>query len=231
MPKARTPNKVKNRRNNPPASHVVTRIDELSGTTKAQRDGWSRAFWRYLDQNPKVGEIVRRWQRAGCDPRKLAVTIHRYVIYPAKLSQQRKERGKRAKKILKAAVRSLGDLENFYRACDQNEAADRIAAESERANELLSQSRHAFRTKRLGVSRSWTDLAMIEGFVFEATNLRPTAREIVELIRAGRHAAGQTADSWEVNSNNIRKGLKNFKRNNPLQSQLWISPSASDQLF
>jgi hypothetical protein len=48
----------------------------------------------------------------------------------------------------------------------------------------LSRSRHAFSTKRLGVSRSWTELAMIEGFVFEATSLRPTAAEIVEQNRS-----------------------------------------------
>jgi len=66
---------------------------------------------------------------------------------------------------------------------------------------------------------------MIEGFVSEATGQRPTPRELVSLIKAGREAAGQKADSWESNTVIIRKGLKNFKRRNPQQSSLWIAPS------
>ena len=50
-------------------------LDELSGTTKVQRDKWWKAFWQYLDENQDAGKIVRRWQRAGCDPRKLGVVF------------------------------------------------------------------------------------------------------------------------------------------------------------
>ena len=207
-------------------SFSIAIVDELSGTTKAQRDKWIRSFWRYLDENPGTGAIVRRWQRAGCDPRNIAITIHRYVIgYSSKLNTQRKERMKKAKAILTDAARCLRDLETLYRIYDQVEAADRIANEVRLVREALSRIGPALSTKRLGVSRSWTDLAMIEGFVVEATQQRPTPRELVSLIKAGREAAGQRADSWETNAVNIRKGLKSFKKNNPLQSSLWTAPS------
>ena len=33
-----------------------------------------------LDENVDTGEIVHRWQNAGCDPRNIAISIHRYVM-------------------------------------------------------------------------------------------------------------------------------------------------------
>jgi len=119
----------------------------------------------------------------------------------------------------------LRDLETLYRVYEQLDAANRIVNEIRFAEQTFSQTKLAFNTKRLGVSRSWIDLAMIEGFVSEATGQRPTPRELVSLIKAGREAAGQKADSWESNTVIIRKGLKNFKRRNPQQSSLWIAPS------
>jgi len=214
-------------KDNPFILSSATNLDDFSSTTKVQRDKWWEAFWQYLDQNPEAGKIVRCWQSAGCDPRKLAVTIHRYVSYSDRLLEERKERGKRVVRILRAAVRPLRDLETLYRASNQTAAANRIVKEANLVEELLWQSKIAFSTKRLGTSRSWTDLAMIEGFVFEATKLRPTAREIVCLIKAGRCAAGQKAEFWETDSANIRKGLNNFKKNNPLYSSLWNNPSKS----
>jgi hypothetical protein len=179
-----------------------------------------------LDEHSDAGAIVRRWQKAGCDPRNVAVAVHRYVAgYTTKLNAQREERKKRTSTTLKDASRSLGDLEKLYRDHDQVDAANRIAGEIGIVQETSSRIPSAFNTKRLGVSRSWTDLAMIEGFVFEATQQRPTPKELVSLIKAGRQAAGQTADSWEINTVNIRKGLKTFKKNNPLQSWFWTSPS------
>jgi hypothetical protein len=83
-------------------------INEISGTTKVQRDKWSRAFWKYLDENPDTGEFVRGWQKAGCDPRNIAVSMHRYVFgYLSKLDADRKERKKKSKDILTAAVQSI----------------------------------------------------------------------------------------------------------------------------
>ena len=200
-------------------------VDEFSGTTKAQRDEWSRAFQKYLNENPQTREIVQRWQIAGCDPRKIALSIHLYVVNPSTPNAHRKAREKKAKEILPAAVRCLRDLKELYRVFEQIDAANRIANEIRFAEQALSRSTLAFNTKRLGVSRPWTHLATIEGFVFEATGQRPAPRELVSLIEAGREAAGQKADSWETNPVNIRKGLKNFKKNNPLQSSLWTTPS------
>lgn len=166
-------------------------VDEFSGTTKDQRDKWIKAFWQRLDENPDNGAIVRRWQKAGCDPRKIAITIHRYVIgYSSKLNAQRKERREKAEETLKTAVQTLRDLETLYRVYDQVEAADRIANEARVAQEVLARVKSAFNTKRLGVSRSWTDLAMIEGFVLEATKQPPTPQELVSLIKAGRESRG-----------------------------------------
>jgi hypothetical protein len=207
-------------------SFATAIVNEFSGTTKVQRDKWLKAFWQYLNENSDTGEIVRRWQKADCDPRNVAITIHRYVIdYSSKLNAQRKERKKKAKETLTTALRSLRDLETLYRFYDQVEAADRVANEARVAQETLSRIKSAFNTKRLGVSRSWSDLAMIEGFVFEATQQPPTPQELVSLIKAGREAAGQKANPWETNPVNIRKGLKNFKKKNPLQSSLWTTPS------
>jgi hypothetical protein len=201
-------------------------FNELSGTTKTQRDNWIRAFWQHLDENVDTGEIVHRWQNAGCDPRNIAISIHRYVMtYSLMLSADRKERKKKTKDILTSAVSSLRDLETLYRFYGQVHAANRIANELGLTQDMLSRIDSGFDTKRFGVSRSWSDLAMIEGFVFEVTQQSPTARELVLLIKAGREAAGQEADPWEMNSVNIRKGLKNFKKNNPLQSSLWTTPS------
>lgn len=201
-------------------------VNEFSGTTKVQRDKWSRAFWKYLDENPDTGEILRGWQKAGCDPRNIAISIHRYVLgYLSKLDMDRKERKKKTKDILTAAVRSSREREELFRIYNQFDAADRMANEARPLQDALSRIESAFGTKRLGFSRSWSDLAMIEGFVFEATQQRPTAQEVVSLIRAGRQAANQQADSWETNPVHIHKGLKNFKKNNPLQSSLWTNPS------
>jgi hypothetical protein len=201
-------------------------VNEFSGTSKVQRDKWSRAFWKYLDENPETGGIMRGWQKAGCDPRNIAISIHRYVFgYLRKLDADRKQRMKKAKDILTAAVRTSRDLIELYRLYEQFDAADRIANELRLTQDALSRTDSAFSTKRLGLSRSWTDLSMIEGFVFEATQQRPTAQELVSLIRASRQAAGQNADTWEMNSVNIQKGLKNFKKNNPQQSSLWTNPS------
>ncbi len=207
-------------------SFATAIVNEFSGTTKVQRDKWFKSFWQYLDDNPNTAEIVRRWQKAGCDPRNIAISIHRYVIgHSSKLHVHRKERKKKAKEILTSAVRSFRDLETLYRVYDQVEAANRIADETRLARGALSRIKSAFNTKRLGVSRSWTDLAMIEGFVFEATHQPPTPQELVSLIKGGRQAAGQKTDSWETNPMNIRKGLINFKKKNPLQSSLWTTPS------
>jgi hypothetical protein len=206
-------------------SFSIAIVDEFSGTTKAQRDEWRRAYRKYLDENPNTRAIVQRWQIAGCDPRKIALSIHLYVVNSSTLNAQRKAREKKAKEILLAAVRCLSDLETLYRVFEQLDAANRIANEIRFAEQTLLRSKLAFNTKRLGVSRPWTHLATIEGFVFEATRQRPTPGELVSLIRAGRAAAGQNADSWETNPVNIRKGLKNFKKNNPLQSSLWTTPS------
>jgi len=202
-------------------------IDELSSTTKIQRDKWWAAFWRHLDQNPEAGQIMRRWQKAGCDPRKIAIVIHRFVTgYSDKLLVDRKKRKKKAKKYFAAAIRSLHNLEDLYRIYEQYAEADRIAKERKLLEERLSRIALAFGTKRFGTSRSWTDLAIVEGLVFEAMKRRPSAREIVRLIQAGRHAAGQVSDSWEMNPVIISKGLKNFKRNNPLEYRLWTKPSS-----
>jgi len=207
-------------------SFATAIVDEFSGTTKVQRDKWIKAFWRYLDENSDTGEIVRRWQKAGCDPRNIAISIHRYVIgHSSKLHAHRKQRKNKAEEILTSAVRSFRDLETLYRVYDQIDDANRIADEARLAQGTLSRIASAFNTKRLGVSRSWTHLAMIEGFVFEATQQRPTPQEFVSLTKAGREAAGQKANSWETDPVNIRKGLKTFKKNNPLQSWLWTTPS------
>lgn len=202
-------------------------FDKRSGTRKIERDKWWAAFWRYLDENPDVGQIVRRWQKAGCDPRNIARTIHRYVIgYSNKLIADRKKRKKRTKKVLAAAIRSLVDLEDLCRLYEQHKDADRVAKERIRLKEQLSRIPLAFGTKRLGISRSWTDLAIIEGLVFETTQQRPLAREIVCLIKAGRTAAGQVSDPWEMDPAIIRKGLKNFKKRNPSERGLWTNPSS-----
>jgi len=202
-------------------------FDELSGTKKIQRDKWWAAFWQYLDQNPEAGQVVRRLQKAGCNPSNIAIVIHRFVIgFSNKLLADRKKRKKKTKKILAIAIRSLHALEDLHRIYEQHADADRIAKERKLLEERLSRIKLAFGTKRLGTSRSWTDLAIFEGLVFEATQRPPSAREIVCLIKAGREAAGQKADSWETNPVNIRKGLKNFKKNNPLEYRLWTNPSS-----
>ena len=205
---------------------VTRRVNEFSGTTKIQRDTWTRAFWKYLDDNAHTGEIVRRWQKAGLDPTKISIALHRYVLgYTSSLNAERKARGKRTRAILRNSLRALSDLEKLYRDYEQIDAANRIATERTRIEHELSKVPNTFNTKRLGLSRSWTDLAQIEGFIFEATQQRPTPRELIALIKAGREAAGQKPDSWEMNSEIVRKGLKTFKTNNSLQSSLWTDPS------
>jgi hypothetical protein len=154
-------------------------FDKLSGTKKIQRDNWSAAFWQYLDQNPEAGQIVHRWQKAGCDPRNIAFTIHRYVFgYSNKLIADRKKRKKKIKKILAAAIRSLRDLEDQYRIYGQHADADRFAKEKKLLEEQLSRIPLAFGTKRFGTSRSWTDLAIVEGLVFETTGQPPSLERL-----------------------------------------------------
>ena len=200
-------------------------LDDLSGSTKVEREKWWQGFWNYLDQHPETGDIVRRWQAAGCDPIKLALAIQRYVTNPPDL-RDRKLREKWFKRTLTGALPKLRDVETVYRYYKQTPSADRIAQETVEILNLLSRRKLAFNTKRLGISRSWTDLAMIEGFVFEATRARPAAREIVCLIRAGRYAAQQQQpDPWEANPENIRKGLAKFKKANPHECYLWTNPS------
>jgi hypothetical protein len=219
--------KVKRRRNVRSEFLSNASFDERSGTRKIERDKWWAAFWRYLDENPDVGQIVRRWQKAGCDPRNIAIPIHRYVIgYSNRLLVDRKKRKKRTRKVLAAAIRSLVDLEDLCRLYEQYEDADRFAKERKLLEERLSRIPLAFGTKRLGISRPWTDLAKIEGLVFETTKQRPSAREIVCLIKAGRTAAGQVSDPWEMDPAIIRKGLKNFKKRNPSERGFSNNPSS-----
>ena len=112
-------------------SFATAIVNEFSGTTKVQRDKWFKSFWQYLDENPDTGEIVHRWHKAGCDPRNIAISIHRYVIgYSSKLNAQRKERKQKTRQTLTSALRSLRDLESLYRLYDQIEAADRVANEA-----------------------------------------------------------------------------------------------------
>jgi|HubBroStandDraft_2_1064218.scaffolds.fasta_scaffold05794_4 hypothetical protein len=217
---------MKRRKNTRSELLLNASFDERSGTRKIEWGKWWAGFWRYLDENPEVGQIVRRWQKAGCDPRNIAITIHRYVIgYSNKLLVDRKKRKKRTKKVLAAAIRSLVDLEDLYRLYEQREDAERCAKERKLLEERLLRIPLAFGTKRLGTSRPWTDLTIIEGFVFEVTQQRPSAREIVCLIKAARTAAGQVSDPWEMDPAIIRKGLKNFKKRNPSERGLWTNPS------
>src|SRR5450631_1616248 len=140
------------------ATLSTTIVNEFLGTTKVQRDKWIRAFWNYVDKNPDTGEILRRWQKAGCDPRNIVISIHRYVFgYLNKLNADRKKRKKKIKNILTAAIRSLRDLEALYRLYNQFDAANRIANEAKLAQDASSRIDSAFNTKRLGSSRSWTD--------------------------------------------------------------------------
>jgi len=219
--------KMERRKNKSSGSLSNARFDERSGTSEIEREKWWEAFWQYLDENPDVGQVVRRWQETGCDPRKIAITIHRFVIgYSNKLLADRKKRKKKARKVLAAGIRSLRDLENLSRLYEQHEEADRFAKERKLLEERLSRIPLAFGTKRVGVSRPWTDLVIFEGLVFEATKQRPSAREIVRLIKAARSAAGQAPDPWEMDPAIIRKGLKNFKKRNPSDHGLWTSPSS-----
>lgn len=218
---------MKRRKNTRSESLLNASFDERSGTRKIERDKWWAAFWQYLDENPDVGRIVHRWQKAGCDPKRIAITIHRYVIgYSNKLLADSKKRKKKTKKILTAAIRSLPALENLSRLYEQHEEADRFAKERKLLEGRLLRIPLAFGTKRLGVSRPWTDLTIIEGLVFEATKQRPSAREIVRLIKAARTAAGHVPDPWEMDPAIIRKGLKNFKKRNPSERGLWTNSSS-----
>jgi len=208
------------------ASFAITNANVSSGITKVQWDRWVKAFRQYLVENSDTAEILLRWQKAGCHPRTIVMSILQYVSgYSSERRARRNEHKKVAKKIIRAGVRSFRQLERLYLVYNQVEAANRIAEEARLAQEMLSRIESAFKAKRLGVSRSWADLAQIEGFVVEVTQKPPTPKELVSLIRAGRAAAGQKADSWETNPANIRKGLKTFKKNNPHQSSLWTNPS------
>jgi hypothetical protein len=204
----------------------LSKFNRLSGTTKRQRNKGLKTFWFYLDKNPETGNIVRRWKRNGCDPTNIAITIQRYVLgYSSRLNAQRKERGRVTKRTLLKALSSLRDLAKLYRSYGQLELVASIENDRKLVRRLLSKTGAAFSTKRLGISRSWSDLAMIEGFVFEATRERPTPKDLVLLIKAGREAHGQKPDPWETNPVNIRKGLKTFKKNNPVSAPLWTNPS------
>jgi hypothetical protein len=133
---------MKRRKNTRSELLLNASFDERSGTRKIEWGKWWAGFWRYLDENPEVGQIVRRWQKAGCDPRNIAITIHRYVIgYSNKLLVDRKKRKKRTKKVLAAAIRSLVDLEDLYRLYEQREDAERCAKERKLLEERLCVSR------------------------------------------------------------------------------------------
>jgi len=208
------------------ASFAIANVNASSDTTKIQWDNWSKAFRQYLDENPDTREILLRWQKSRCNLSAIARSIYRYVVDgSSERRARRKERMRTAKNILPAAILSFRQLEALYRVYSMEEAADRIADDARVAKETWSRIKSRLKAKRLGVSRSWTDLAMIEGFVIEATQRPPTPQELVSLIKAGRAAALQKADSWETNPVNIRKGLKTFKKNNPHQSSLWSRPS------
>jgi hypothetical protein len=98
------------------ATLSTSMVDEFSDTSKVQRDKWSRPFWKYLDENLETGEIIRRWQKAGCDPRNIAISIHRYLFgYLRKLEVDRKKRKKNPKDIITTAVRSSRNLDGIGR--------------------------------------------------------------------------------------------------------------------
>lgn len=208
------------------ASFAIANVNASADTTKIQWDNWFKAFRQYLDENPDTREILLRWQKSGCKPTAIAISIYQYVVdRSSERRARRKELARTAKNILPAAILSFRQLESLYRVYGMEEAADRIADEARLAKDTWSRIKSGLKAKRLGVSRSWADLATIEGFVVEATLQPPTPQELVSLIKAGRAAALRKADSWETNPVNIRKGLKTFKKNNPHQSSLWSRPS------
>lgn len=201
-------------------------VGEATGTTKADRDLWWKSFWQAVDEDPETREMVRTWQSAGCDPRQIAVAMHSYVTEGTKvLNDERRERGRRAKNVFTGFAESAKEMEALHRAYGRDTEADRFAAESASADQLTARAEIAYETKRLGVSRSWTDLVKVQGLVFEATGVDATAPQIVKLIRVARRAAGQDADAWETNAASIRKGLNGFRQRNPLQAWLWTNPS------
>lgn len=208
------------------ASFAIANVNASSDTTNIQSDIWFKAFLRYLDENPDTREILLRWKKSRCNLSAIVRAIYRYVVDGSSERRARlKERMRTAKNIFPAAILSFSLLEAFYRVSYMEEAADHLADEARVAKETWSRIKSRLKAKRLGVSRSWADLAIIEGFVVEAIQQPPTPKELVSLIRAGRAAAGQKADFWETNPANIRKGQKTFKKNNPHQASLWSRPS------
>jgi hypothetical protein len=179
-----------------------------------------------------VPEVPERQSsgRRDCSPMAearlgIAVAMHQFVIGEDTPIRERRSRGQLAKKVLPQAIHWMSELERFYRIMLFHEDANRIASEVRLAKERLARVSSAFDTKHLGTSRRWELLAMVEGYVFEATHALPTAAEIVELITAARFALGGKPEPWDTEEL-VSKGLRKFKENNPDKSVLWTNPSS-----
>lgn len=179
-----------------------------------------KAFGKYLDDNPDAGQICRRWQLQGCNLPGIAKAFIRFVLnYPNGILGRKRE----TTIILSRAISALTGLEKLSRTYKWSEA-DHFASDVRLLTEWLAKVQAAFDSRRKG-NRDWRDLALVEGFVFEATETRPTPMELVVLIKAAYHAVGKVSPPWDLNPQLISKGLKTFKKNNAQESIFWTKPS------
>jgi hypothetical protein len=189
-------------------------------TSKSNRDEWLRRFFRYFDQNPRAGKLLRDWQGCGCDLREIACWIYHYIEGTDVPFRNRTERGKKFKKDMPAVIEALKRMSVTYTTIGMNEDAHRTKLEAAKISEQLGHSKEAFSTKRLGVANKWIYLVAVEGYVARCAGQGPTQGDLACLVKAGRFAAGQRETTYDA-AELIGKGVSNFKKRNPLLKPLW----------
>jgi hypothetical protein len=86
--------------------------------------------------------------------------------------------------------------------------------------ELLARADRAFDVRRRGLAEYTFAAFVIKEYLHFRSGLKPTARELAALFKAGLAAAGRPAFLQEIHYDLLRRNLKNFEKRRPLLCHL-----------
>lgn len=172
---------------------------------------WDETFIRHLRDDPRASNICADLIRT--DSSSLAFIVREYLKGRDNLADERKERGVRLMSKLQDGITGLTTAAEAYEALGDSEAAGDIDGRAQYLTGKLELAQEVFSTKRLGVAGKYTYLFLLELYVEQRTGRRPTSGELALLVEAGKMAAGHQRHP-DMDPEQLRKNLKNFKKNN-----------------
>lgn len=189
--------------------------------TKQDRDPrivyWDKTFISHLRDDPRASNICADLIRT--DSSALAFIVREYLEGRDKLADERKERGVRLMSKLQDGITGLTTAAEAYEVLGDSEAAGDIDGRAQYLAGKLELAQEVFSTKRLGVAGKNLYLFLLELYVEQRTGRRPTSGELALLVEAGKMAAGYQRHP-DMDPEQLRKNLQNFKKNNPVLCNL-----------